>query len=68
MPAHHPGQTGHSPAHHHGHDSPAQTGYDQSGSMAGIASGGRLNRRQAKASALSIIAVVVIVFIVLLII
>ena len=68
MPAHHPGQAGHGAAHQHGHDGQAQIGYDQSGSMAGIASSGRLSRRQTKATALSVIAVIVIIFIVLLVI
>jgi hypothetical protein len=68
MPAHHPGQFSHGPTHHHGHDNPAQVGYDQSGSMAGITPSGRLSRRQGKATALSVIAVIVIIFIVLLVI
>jgi hypothetical protein len=65
VPGHHPGQGGHGPAHHSGHD-PLTTGYDQSASMAGIASSRGLSRRQTKAAAFSVIAVIVIIFIVLL--
>jgi hypothetical protein len=68
MPAHHPGQFSHAPAqHHHGHDGPVPAGYDQSGSMAGITSSGRLSR-QARAAGISVMAVFMIIFIVLLII
>jgi hypothetical protein len=67
-PAHHPGQVGHGPTHHHAHDGAPLTGYDHEGQLAGITPGGRLNRRQAKATALSVIAVIVIIFIVLLVI
>jgi hypothetical protein len=68
VPMHHPGQLGHVPTHHHGHDGPTPIGYDHSASEAGIASAGRLSRRQTKAAALTAIAVIVIILIVLLVI
>jgi hypothetical protein len=34
--AHHPGQLGHQPAHHHRYDGLPQVGYDHDGPVAGI--------------------------------
>ncbi len=67
-PAHHPGQLSHGPAHHHAHDGLPPTGYDHEGQLAGITPNGRLSRRQAKTTGLSVIAVIVIIVIVLLVI
>jgi hypothetical protein len=67
-PAHHPGQLSHGPTHHQAHDGLSLTGYDHEGQLAGITSSGRLSRRQAKATALSVITVIVIIVIVLLVI